>query len=71
MCDHRDQSTDEFLAIRFPNLDKTWLDEINEMVGWLKQKFKGNGELYVPWSGGIPQISTWSIKSSRKKKPRM
>lgn len=64
------QNTDEFLAVRFPHLSKSWLDEINDMVGWLKQKFSGNGELCVPWSGGIPQPGRWTINTkSAKKKP--
>lgn len=57
-----DQSTDEFLAIRFPHLRKTWLDEINDAIGWLKQNFKGNATMQIPWNGGIPGEVHWFVK---------
>lgn len=52
--------TDKFLAIRYKHLDKSWLDKVNEMVGWLKQHLSGNGEMRVFWSGGVPQTE-WTL----------
>lgn len=60
------QDTDEFLAVRFPHLSKSWLDEINEMVGVLKQYFSGNAQMHVPWSGGLPQQTEWLVKGLKK-----
>lgn len=74
-----DLTTGEFEAIlkdRYPHLDhhwlKPWLDDLNETIGWLKQKFSGNARMCVPWSGGIPQPAEWTFKQASKqpKKPR-
>ena|SRR5579863_3111446 len=60
------KDTDEFLAVRYPHIDKSWLDEINTMLGQLKAWCSGDARMSVPFSGGIPQFTEWTIKSNRK-----
>jgi hypothetical protein len=66
--------TGEFKAIlerRYPNLDqgwlKTWLDELNDSIGWLKERFSGTGHMYIFWRGGTPQEPEWTVKSEKHK----
>jgi hypothetical protein len=72
-----DITTGEFKAIlsrRYPNLDqswiKSWLDDLNETIGWLKERFSGNGHMYIFWRGGVPQEPEWTVKSEKNSKGR-
>lgn len=68
MGKYDNMDTDKIVAVRFQHLNTTWLDEVNEMVGWLKQKFSGNGRMSVPWSHGSPLETEWTLKPDKKKK---
>jgi hypothetical protein len=67
--------TDEFFAVHYQHLDKSWLkswlEDLNEMVGLLKQRFSGNAHMHLPWSGGIPQDTEWSVKQKKKKRTQI
>lgn len=40
-------STDEFYAVKLPNLDKEWVEEMNEEMG----KVEGSGRVEALFSG--------------------
>jgi len=44
-----DQSTGEFLAIKFPHVPLNWLRKINQRLGELKQKNITQTEFTVQW----------------------
>lgn len=75
MCDDELGDTGAFLKAldnRYENLDsgwvKTFLKELNERVGWIKQNLSGNVILQVPWRGGKPGGTNWLVKMSGKPK---
>jgi hypothetical protein len=48
------QDTGEFVAAHWPNLDCSFLDRINKLVGQMRKTFSGNGFVKIPWRGGNP-----------------
>ena len=56
----RQQTTDEFLAIKFPHLRKSWLQKINWRLGWLKQFNGGHGEMVTRFSNGQDRWTGWN-----------
>ncbi len=57
--------SEKLVALRWPHLKKSWLDEVNEAVGWLKTRFSGNAKMLVPLSGGQMQRPEWLIQAKR------
>lgn len=55
-------STDEFLAVKFPHLRKSWLERINRKLGLLWQENGGNAEMHVRWRKCHPDWTEWSIR---------
>lgn len=60
-------NTDEFLAIKFPNLRKSWLTRLNQKLGWLKKKNSGNAEMRVHWAGGRDLYTEWTYREASPK----
>lgn len=52
-------TTDEFLAIKFPGIKKSWLQRICSKLNVLKQENGGNVEMHVRWKQGVPQWTDW------------
>lgn len=52
------QNTDEFLAIKFPGVPKSWLKEVCRNLGFLK----GSGDMVVNWrpKSKMPR-TTWTF----------
>lgn len=72
MCDERGD-TGAFLKVldgRYEHLDSTWLKtfltELNESVGRLKQGFQGNAIMQILWRGGKPGKIDWLVKVKNK-----
>lgn len=52
-------NTDEFLAIKFPGIRKSWLKRICERLKRLKQENGGNAEMTTHWSKGRDLWTDW------------
>jgi hypothetical protein len=61
-----EKSTDEFLAIKFPNLERGWLEMVNDTVGFLKQRCSGNGKMQTLWNGGTDSGTEWTFKPPKR-----
>lgn len=59
-------STDEFLAARFPHVERNWLEMVNDTLGFLKQKSSGNGEMQTMWNGGVDAGTKWTFKPPKR-----
>lgn len=57
-----DQSTDEFLAIRFPHLKKSWLQKVNDRLATFKLENGGSVEAVIRWSKGHVQWMDWHLR---------
>jgi len=55
-----EEDTDEFLAVRFPNVPKSFLAGLNKRLAWLKVLNGGHAEMKVRWSGGKVQWTDWT-----------
>lgn len=54
--------TDKFLAIKFPNVPRAWLEQVNEELAI----FKGNVEMTTRFVGGEDQWTDWKKRVFRK-----
>ena len=61
------EDTDEFLAVRFPNVPKSFLAGLNKRLAWLKVLNGGHAEMKVRWSGGKPQWTDWTDREMAPK----
>jgi hypothetical protein len=53
-------NTDEFLAIRFPNVRPAWLRRLNKLLGIFKGVNGGNVEITTRYRAGIDQWVDWN-----------
>lgn len=59
--DTMQQTTDEFLAIHFPNVSKSWLRKVSERLGFFKKMNGGDLELHTRFKRGESQWDDWSL----------
>jgi len=65
---NENQSTDEFLAIRFPLIRKSWLERISRKLGLLKQENGGHAEMRVQWKHGTVHWTEWLTRDYSQEK---
>lgn len=61
MGTNKSSDTDQFLALHFPHLPKSWLQRVNEKLGRLKADPNngGNVELCTRFNRGRPKWWDW------------
>lgn len=62
----KSSDTGAFVALKFPNLEVSWLDRVNEMVGLLKKHFSGQGRICTVWHGGREESTELTVKTDKK-----
>lgn len=60
------KSTNELLAARFPNIDRSWLEMVDHTLDFLKQTSSGNGEMQTVWNGGVDGGTKWTFKPPKR-----
>ncbi len=55
-------NTDEFLAVRFPHVHKSWLERVNQMLARLFQENGGYAEMHTKFQGTQPVWTEWQIR---------
>ncbi len=58
--DKKKTETDEFLAVHFPGIRKSWLKRVSEKLTSLVQENGGNAEMHVRFNRGRIQWTDWS-----------
>jgi len=62
-------TTDEFLAIKFPGIRKSWLQKISTKLNLLKAENGGNAEMTVRWRHGTSQWIDWNQRDICEQSP--
>lgn len=58
------KDTGEFFALKLPNLDREWVEEVNKEMGWMK----GNGKIEALFSNFRFVSSDLTKRILKKKK---
>jgi hypothetical protein len=54
--------TGKFIALRYPHLDKQWLDSVNNGIAEFKKQNGGDVEMHVRWNKGRAKWTDWIIR---------
>jgi hypothetical protein len=61
---------DEFLEKHFPHVPAEWLNKVNDVLGWLKRDYSGNGQMITTWSSGREMSTKWTFDSAKRSKKK-
>lgn len=64
------RSTDELMAVRFPNVDRDWLEMVNSTLGQMRLMCSGNALMCTTWNGGTEARTEWTFSIPKRPKYR-